>query len=125
MTKLLKNPIIPESGRQFISLPDSDSMSEALGISKRQLAETAGLPTASLNRKTRATAAHTLNRLSEVSEILHRITPWAGSIGQAFAWYRSEPLPEFGGRTAESLVKSGRAATVRDYLDHVALGGFA
>ena len=60
-----------------------------------------------------------------MSEILRRITPWAGGPGQALAWYRSEPLPEFGGRTAESLVKSGKAAVVRDFLDHVALGGFA
>jgi hypothetical protein len=66
-----------------------------------------------------------VSRLREMSEILHRITPWAGSLGQALAWYRSEPLPEFGGRTAESLVKSGKAAAVRDFLDHIALGGFA
>ena len=115
----------PHDAMAFVGLPDSDTLSEALGISKRQLAESAGLPTASLNRKTRANAAHTLTRLGEMAEILHRITPWAGSIGQALAWYRSEPLPEFGGRTAESLVKSGRASSVRDYLDHVALGGFA
>jgi len=41
------------------------------------------------------------------------------------AWYRTEPLPAFGGRTAESLVKDGKAAAVYDYLDHVALGGFS
>jgi uncharacterized protein (DUF2384 family) len=104
---------------------DADTLSHMLGISKRALAETAGLPSASLNRRTQANAAHTLARLSEMAEILHRITPWAGGMGQALAWYRAEPLPEFGGRTAESLVKSGRAAAVRNFLDHVALGGFA
>jgi hypothetical protein len=103
----------------------ADELSAALGISKRELAETAGLPPGNLNRKTRANSAQTLNRLRETSEILHRVTPWAGGIRQAFAWYRSEPLPEFGGRTAESLVKSGKAVALRDYLDHVALGGFA
>ncbi|MEX6504919.1 antitoxin Xre/MbcA/ParS toxin-binding domain-containing protein [Jiella sp. M17.18] len=61
----------------------------------------------------------------EVQEILHRIETWAGGPAQAVAWYRSEPLPEFGDRTAESLVNEGRAAQVRDYLDHVAVGGFA
>jgi hypothetical protein len=104
---------------------DGDLLSKMLGISKRELAESAGLPAASLNRKTRANADRTVSRLREMSEILHRITPWAGSLGQALAWYRSEPLPEFGGRTAESLVKSGKAAAVRDFLDHIALGGFA
>lgn len=103
----------------------ADDLSAALGISKRELAETTGLPPGNLNRKARANSAQTRNRLQETTEILHRVTPWAGGIRQAFAWYRAEPLPEFGGRTAESLVKSGKAAAVRDYLDHVALGGFA
>ena len=103
----------------------ADELSAALGISKRELAEAAGLPSGNLNRQARANAAHTQNRLRQTSEILHRISPWAGGLKQAFAWYRSEPLPEFGGRTAESLVKSGKANAVRDYLDHVALGGFA
>ena len=43
---------------------------------------------------------------------------------QAVAWYRAEPIPAFGERTAEALVKDGKAAAVRDYLDRVALGGF-
>jgi hypothetical protein len=41
------------------------------------------------------------------------------------AWYRAEPLPAFGGRTAEALVKSGAAGAVRDYVDHLATGGYA
>jgi hypothetical protein len=40
------------------------------------------------------------------------------------AWYRAQPLATFGGRTAESLVKSGEATAPRDYLDHMALGGY-
>jgi transcriptional regulator with XRE-family HTH domain len=103
----------------------ADELTAALGISKRELAETAGIASGILNRKARANSAQTQNRLRETAEILHRVTPWAGGIKQAFAWYRSEPLSEFGGRTAESLVKSGKAVAVRDYLDHVALGGFA
>ncbi len=41
------------------------------------------------------------------------------------AWYRAEPIPAFGGRTAEALVKSGSAGAVRDYVDHLATGGYA
>jgi hypothetical protein len=41
------------------------------------------------------------------------------------AWYRSQPIPALDGRTSEALVKSGQAGAVRDYLDHMALGGFA
>jgi hypothetical protein len=58
-------------------------------------------------------------------EIISRVTDWAGGKEQAMAWYRAQPLPAFGGRTAEALVKEGKAAAVRDYLDHMAVGGFA
>ena len=58
-------------------------------------------------------------------EILSRVSTWAGGKRQAMAWYRAQPIAAFGGRTAESLVKSGQASTLRDYLDHIALGGYA
>ena len=103
----------------------ADALSERLGINKRDLALSAGLAPATLQRKARAEAPATLSRLNEMAEIIIRVSQWAGGEHQAFAWYRAEPLPEFGGRTAESLVKSGKAAALRDYLDHLALGGFA
>jgi len=71
----------------------------------------------------RLKAPKTQARAAEMLEIVGRIADWAGGEKQALAWYRAEPLPAFGGRTAESLVKEGRAAAVRDY--HVATGGFA
>ena len=61
----------------------------------------------------------------EMAEIVGRVADWAGSRDLAMAWYRAEPIPAFGGRTAESLVRDGKAAAVRDYLDHVTVGGFA
>ena len=103
----------------------ADSLAERLGINKRDLAEMAGLAPATLQRKARAEAPATLARLNEVAEIIHRVSDWAGGERQAFAWYRSQPLPAFGDRTAESLVKTGKATAVRDYLDHLAAGGFA
>ena len=63
--------------------------------------------------------------LREMLEIVGRVADWAGGPLQAMAWYRAEPLPGFGDRPAESLVKDGKAAAVRDHLDRVALGGFA
>ena len=53
------------------------------------------------------------------------VTEWAGGEAQAMAWYRSQPIPALDRRTPEALVKSGQAGAVRDYLDHMALGGFA
>ena len=103
----------------------ADAMAERLGITKRDLASLAGLAAATLQRKDRANAPATLARLNEVTDILARVSVWAGGERQAFAWYRAQPLAAFGDRTAENIVKSGDAAAVRDYLDHLALGGFA
>ena len=96
-----------------------------LGLSKKQLAETVGLRPEALYKTRRASAAKTATRLAEMAEILTRVGSWAGGRAQAVAWYRGEPIPAFGDRTAESLVKSGQAAALRDYLDSIALGGFA
>jgi hypothetical protein len=43
----------------------------------------------------------------------------------AFAWYRSQPLPSFGDQTAEDLVKKGRAGVVKSYLNRIAVGSYA
>ncbi len=66
-----------------------------------------------------------LTKDDELSEIIARVAPWAGGIEAAEAWARSQPIAAFGGRTAESLVKSGKAEAVRDYLEFIAAGGFA
>lgn len=61
---------------------------------------------------------------SQSTEILDRIKTWAGGETEALVWFRSFPIPAFGDRTAESLVKTGKAEDVRDYLDAVAVGAF-
>jgi hypothetical protein len=94
-------------------------------MSKSQLAETAGLAREALYRAERSRAPKAQGRLREMLEIISRVSDWAGGKEQAMAWYRAQPLPAFGGRTAEALVKDGKAGAVRDYLDHMAVGGFA
>ena len=100
-------------------------VADGFGMSKGQLAETVGLAREALYKATRAHAAKTQNRVREMLEIVARVSAWAGGKEQALAWYRAEPIPAFGGRTAEALVKSGQAGALRDYLDHIAMGGFA
>jgi hypothetical protein len=102
-----------------------DDVAESFGMSKGQLAETVGLSPETLHRFSRAFAPRTQTRLKEMLEIIGRVAAWAGGKDQAMAWYRAEPIPAFGGRTSEALVKKGKAGAVRDYLDHVAIGGFA
>lgn len=94
-------------------------------MSRAQLAETAGLPVHAVSKSDRSRASKTQSRMTEMLEIVGRVREWAGGPAQAMAWYRSQPIPALDGRTPEALVKSGRAGAVRDYLDHLALGGFA
>lgn len=98
---------------------------EDYGLTKKQLAETIGIAPEALYKRERLSATKTQTRLREMNEILTRVAGWAGGPAQAMAWYRAEPIPAFGGRTAEALVKSGQAGPLRDYLDSIALGGFA
>ena len=100
-------------------------VADSFGMSKTQLAETAGLAKESLYKATRRRTLKTQTRIREMLEIISRVSEWAGGKTQAMAWYRAQPIPAFGGRTAEALVKEGKAGALRDYLDHVALGGFA
>jgi hypothetical protein len=118
-------------GTLMTSLLDSkghvsvDRVAKRFGMSKMQLAETIGLTRETVYRAARLAAPKTQARATEMLEIVGRIADWAGGEKQALAWYRAEPIAAFGGRTAESLVKEGKASAVRDYLDHVATGGFA
>lgn len=106
-------------------LLDLDQIVTSYGLTKGQLAETAGLRRDTLQKAARRDAAKTQSRVAEMLEILNLIEPWAGGRRQALAWYRSQPIAALDGRTAEALVKSGHAVAVRDYVDQIALGGFA
>lgn len=102
-----------------------DELTELLRMTRAQIAETAGLPSESLQKKARRESPKAQTRVREMLEIINLVQAWAGGPAQAMAWYRAEPIPAFGGRTAEALVKSGAAAAVRDYVDHLATGGYA
>ncbi len=102
-----------------------DRIAEHFGLNKAQMTETIGLSREAAYRPARMESPKAQGKAREVLEILARITEWAGGEKQALSWYRAEPLPAFGGRTTEALVKEGKAAAVRDYLDQIALGGFA
>ena len=104
---------------------DAGRLAAGLLMTREQLATTAGLPATTVSKNDRSLSAKAQVRLREVVEILARIEDWAGGEIQALAWYRAQPIPALDGRTSEALVQGGRAASVRHYLDHLALGGFA
>ena len=104
---------------------ETNRLSAMLRISKTELAAASGLSRDAVSKTARLKAPSTQARLRDMVEIIGRVLPWAGSVPQAFAWYRAQPLPSFGDQTAEDLVKEGRAEAVKGYLARIAAGGFA
>lgn len=54
--------------------------------------------------------------------VLDRLRPRFGSLDEAIEWYACSPVPGFGDETAMSLVHSGRAVEVLDYINAVDAG---
>jgi uncharacterized protein (DUF2384 family) len=106
-------------------LIEMDRLAGAVRVTKTELAAPAGLSRDAVSKSARAASPATQARLRDLVEILNRIQGWSGSPAQALAWYRSQPLPGFGDRTAEELVKEGRAEAVKRHLGRLAEGGFA
>ena len=104
---------------------EAGRLSEALRVSKAELAAASGLSRDAVSKTVRLRAPSTQARLRDIVDILSRVRPWCGSLPQAFAWYRAQPIPSFGDQTAEALVKEGRAEAVKQYLDRIAVGGYA
>lgn len=103
----------------------ADRLSDLLHITRAELAIALGLSRDAISKSTRVGSPATQARLRDLVEIINRVRAWAGSPQQAFAWYRSQPLPSFGDQTAEALVKEGRAEAVKRHLDRIAVGGYA
>ncbi len=100
-------------------------MAKVLRITKKELAVAVGLSVDAVSKRSRAGGRATQTRLRDTVEILNRVSDWSGSPGRAFAWFRSQPLPSFGDKTAEDLLKEGRAEDVKAYLSRIAEGGYA
>ena len=106
-------------------LVETGLLSQRLRVTKTELAFAAGLSRDAVSKSARIASPSTQARLRDMVEIVNRVMPWAGSLPQAFAWYRAQPLPGFGDRTAEDLVKEGRAEAVKAHLSRIAIGGHA
>jgi hypothetical protein len=103
----------------------ADRLSGILHITRGELAIALGLSRDAVAKAARARTPATQARLRDMVEVLNRVRLWVGSPQQAFAWYRSQPLPSFGDQTAEALVKEGRAEALKRYLDRITVGGYA
>ncbi|KJG37810.1 hypothetical protein UA32_12575 [Photobacterium angustum] len=91
----------------------------------KEISSLTGLSYSTLSRTERYTSNKAQRQLRNLTEVINRILPWTGNAYHAYAWYRSEQLPEFGGLTAEQLVKQDRMDAVIAYLNHTTEGGYA
>ncbi|MGI9285213.1 MAG: antitoxin Xre/MbcA/ParS toxin-binding domain-containing protein [Pseudomonadales bacterium] len=96
-----------------------------LRITKIELAASLGLSRDAVSKQARSDAQKTQSRLRDMVEIMNRVLPWTGNELAAFAWYRSQPLPSFGDKTAKDLVGEGRGEAVKAYLSRITEGGYA
>jgi uncharacterized protein (DUF2384 family) len=108
-------------GGQF----EPQKIAAALRTSAEEIALTVGLGKDAMQRRTRISSDKTQRRLRELVEVLNKVEPRFGSELMAYAWYRSEPLPGFDGRSAMQLVQDGKAQLVLEYIDAVDAGIFA
>lgn len=91
-------------------------IADALHTTKAEIASTLGLGQDALSRS---------SRLREMVEILHRFEAYTDCPALvAYAWFRSEPLPGFAGRTADQLVREGQTRYVHAHLDRIMAGGY-
>lgn len=101
---------------------EPDHLAELLRTSKKEIALTIGLDKDALQRKSRVSSAKCQTKLRELSEILNKVEHRFGTKLIAYAWFRSEPLHGFGGKTAMTLVQEGNANQVLDYIDAIDAG---
>ncbi len=60
--------------------------------------------------------------LRQALRVLRAAHDVCGDLGRAVSWYRNEPLPPFGYKTAEQLVSEGRTEDVLRYVESLDAG---
>jgi hypothetical protein len=105
---------------------DIGVLASILGVTEGELASSVGLSGKSVTGESGQDSNEVQRRLMVLVNLLKkRVTPWSGDPGAAYDWYCYQPIPSFGGQTAQDLVKMGRASAVKTYLDRIADGGYA
>jgi len=112
-----------------LTLPDGtvnlDLLVDMVRLSRTDLARVLGMSRDAVSKSARLRSNTSQRKLRDLVEILARVSPWAGSLPQAFAWFTSQPLPPFGQQTAADLFREGRADAVKAYVSSIEVGGYA
>ncbi|MGB7404364.1 MAG: XRE family transcriptional regulator [Pacificimonas sp.] len=102
-----------------------DLLVAQLRTTKRELGETIGVAPEALSRRSRRLSPSIQMQLRHLVEILNMVSGQFGNLMMAYAWYRSEPLIGFGGRTPEEIAKDGNFDGLRAHILRRLNGGFA
>lgn len=75
------------------------------------------------NTISRAPASESVQKfLREALRVMRAAHDLSGDVGRSIFWYRNEPLPPFGYKTAEQLVTEGRTEDVLRYISSLEAG---
>ena len=75
------------------------------------------------NTVRRSPTSENLQRfLRESLRVIRAGTDVSGDVKRAIFWYRNDPLPHFGYKTAEQLVSEGRSEDVIRYIESLEAG---
>lgn len=121
------------SGKRFEQLMDALREPDvgATALSPRRFSELLGIDLQTLagqahvhrNTLRRAPGSEGIQRfLREALRVIRAATDIADDVDRALFWYRNEPLPPFGYRTAEQLVAEGRTEDVLRYVASLEAG---
>lgn len=109
-----------DEGAPFLS---ARRLAEGLGISLAELASLAGVARNTLTAKSGAQRVDAA--LSLIVRIVAIASEMAGGEARAAIWFKHQPLPGWGGKTARDLVREGGAVKVLAYLEAVRSGVYA
>ena len=96
--------------------PELSQLAEQLDMPPSELAKLAGITLGGLGAD---------QALTTIVSILAMATDMAGDETRAAIWFKQQPIPACGGRTARDLVGGGKANAVLTYLEAVRLGAYA
>jgi hypothetical protein len=109
-----------EAGEPYLS---ARRVSERLGLPLTDIAAMIGVARTTLTAKSgrrRVDAA-----LSPLVRIIAMAAEMAGDEDRAAIWFKHQPLPGWGGKTAHDLVREGKSDRVLDYLESVRAGVYS
>ncbi len=111
---------ITEPRRRIIS---PRRLSGALNMRLGDLARVAKVHRNMLAR--RPASPRVQSRLAEIAAIIAKASELMGDAGYAVVWFRHQPLDDFAGKTAETLVAGGEGQAVLLHLRALAEGAYA